>query len=111
MAQGPVILARSAFAHKGVVLRNRPVAIDAHDLAEIRREVLRGIEAHAVARGDEERPVTPEDKPVTEMPACDGFRLLPPDHAYIAEPVAVERRARNGPTPQPCVLQIEVAAK
>src|SRR5262245_24308786 len=90
VAEGPEVSARTRPSYERVVFRDGPVPIDANDLAEVRGQSLRRIEAHAVAGRDEECPVASEDEPVSEVPSVDCFRLLPPDHLRIREPVAVE---------------------
>ena len=111
MAEAPDVAARIGLADERVVLRDRPVAVDANDLAEVRAEILRRIEAHAVAGRDEQRAVASEDEAVSEVPAADGLRLLPPDHLRIREPVAVEGGPRHGTAHQPVVRAIQEIAK
>src|SRR5690606_40014538 len=75
----PGLLARVLIADEWVVGRNRAVAVDAHDLAEVAGKVLRRIELEALAEGDDQLAIGTEDEPRTEMLSAADFRLLVED--------------------------------
>src|SRR6186713_3244107 len=82
-------------ADEGIVLRDRPVGIDAHDLAEVAGEVLRRIELEALAERDEQGAVGGKGETRAEMIAALNLRLLAEDHLDIVEAAFAELAARH----------------
>jgi hypothetical protein len=60
MTVGPDLWARVLPSDERIVLRDRPIGIDAHDLAEVVGKVLRRGELKALAKCDEQRAVWSE---------------------------------------------------
>ena len=95
MAVGPDLRPRILLTDEGVVVGDRSVRIDAHDLAEIVGEILRRAELEALAEGDEQLAVRREGEPRAEMVAALDLRLLPEDHFDIVETAIGELAARD----------------
>ena len=77
---------RASPADERVVARHRAVRHDPHDLAEARRQLLRGVTVvEAVALRDEEHPIVGEDETGAEMVRAPDLGLLPVDHVHVFE--------------------------
>ncbi len=97
MAESPDLRGDAALAFEGIAGRGGAVIIEPHDLAEVRLQVLRGIEFLALARGDVEESIGPEHQAMTEVAGTVHLRLLAPDDLQIlklATAVRIERERR-----------------
>ena len=92
---GPDLGQLALLADEGIVVGDRAVGIDAHDLADMARKILRRTEFEAVAERDEQLAVGAEGKPRAEMVAAIDLRLLPEDDLDIVEAAVAQLPARD----------------
>src|SRR5688500_10767337 len=99
MAERPDLWRHAALTDEGVVARHRTVGVEAHDLAQVRLHVLRGIVLLPLAGTDEELAAGAEDQAVAVVSGTDHLRYLPPDYAQVGQAAAaageIEPRTRD----------------
>jgi len=96
VAKGPDLGHCVLLLDEGIVTGDSAVGIDAHDLAQVVAEVLRGLEREPLAERDEQLPVSREHKPRPEMIPAGDLWKLPEDYLDIVDAAVTRLAAGNG---------------